>query len=39
MMELEISETLLFNSTLTWLTAQENFRTFICHESFKSYEV
>jgi hypothetical protein len=33
----KISETLVFNSTLTWLIARENYSTFICHESFKSY--
>jgi hypothetical protein len=33
----EISEMLVFNSTLTQLIAQEVCSTVICQESFKSY--
>jgi hypothetical protein len=33
----EISETLVFSSTLTWLIARENFSPFIHRESLKSY--
>jgi hypothetical protein len=32
----EISETLIFISTLTRLIAQEDFSAFICRESFRS---
>jgi hypothetical protein len=32
----EISETLVFNSTWTWLTAQEDFSAFIRRQSFRS---
>jgi hypothetical protein len=32
----EISKTLVFNSPLTWLIAEEDFSTFIHGESFKS---
>jgi hypothetical protein len=35
----EISETLVCNSTLTWLIAQEDFSTFICRKRFKYYIV
>jgi hypothetical protein len=34
----EISETLVLNSTLTWLIAREYFSTFIHYESLKSYK-
>jgi hypothetical protein len=34
----EILETLVFNSTLIWLLAQEDFSTFICCDSFKCYK-
>jgi hypothetical protein len=37
MMEIEISEMLVFNSMLEWQIAEEDFSTFICHESFTSY--
>jgi hypothetical protein len=38
MMEMEeMSEMLVFSSTLTGLIAQEDFSTFICGESLKSY--
>jgi hypothetical protein len=33
----QVSETLVFNSALTWLIAREDFIAFICSESFKSY--
>jgi hypothetical protein len=36
-MEIEIFETMVFNSTLTWLIAWEDFSTFICRESFRSH--
>jgi hypothetical protein len=39
LMMVEISETLVFNSTLTWPIVQEDFSTFICCESFESYTV
>jgi hypothetical protein len=32
-----ISKTLVFNRTLMWLIARENFTAFIRRESFKSY--
>jgi hypothetical protein len=34
----EISETLVFNSTLKWLFAQEGFNIFICCDRFKCYK-
>jgi hypothetical protein len=40
MMEMEeIHEMLVFNSALTQLIIEEDFRTFAGHESFKSYIV
>jgi hypothetical protein len=40
MMETEqVSETLVFDSTLMQLIAPEDFITFMCHENFKSYIV
>jgi hypothetical protein len=35
----EISETLVFSSILTWLIAQEDFSTFVIHDSFRSYTI
>jgi hypothetical protein len=32
-----ISETLVFNPTLTWLLTEADFNIFVRHESFKSY--
>jgi hypothetical protein len=33
----DVSETLAFCTELTQLVAQEDFITYSCHESFKSY--
>jgi len=32
-----VAETLEYLHTLTWLSAQEHFIEFCCHESFKTY--
>jgi hypothetical protein len=37
MTETDISETLVFNSTLVWLIASEDFSAFIRRERFKLY--
>ena len=31
----QVSKTLVFNSTLIGITAQENFSAFICHDNFQ----
>jgi hypothetical protein len=36
---MEISETLVSSSAVMWLIVVEDFSTFICDESFKSYVI